>query len=89
MAKNVVLLASKVTYHFVQQVIGFVVCCDTVKHQKHCRQRQQGHHGDFMWNEGHFLLLREKFTKIRQIEIEQKVIILDSNMEWQANRIST
>ena len=42
------------THHFVRRLIGFVVCCDTVNQQKQRRQRQQGHHGDFMPNEGHF-----------------------------------
>ena len=51
------------THHFVRRLIGFVVCCDTVKQQKHHRQRQQGHHRDFMCNEGHFLVLRELAEK--------------------------
>ena len=37
------------THHFVRRrLIGFVVCCDTVNQQNHGRQREQGHHGDFM-----------------------------------------
>ena len=48
MAKNIVLLASKITYHLARRLICFVVCCDTALQQKHRRQRQQGHHRDFM-----------------------------------------
>ena len=38
------------THHFVRRLIGFVVCCNAVNQQKHRRQRQQRHHGDFMRN---------------------------------------
>ena len=51
------------TRRFLRRLIGFVVCCDTVNQQKHRRQRQQGHHGDVMCNEGHFLVLHELAEK--------------------------
>ena len=51
------------THHFVRRLIGFVICCDTVNQQKHRRERQQGHHGDFMRNKGHFLVLHELAEK--------------------------
>ena len=50
---------SKITDHFVGRLIGFVICCGTVDQQKHRRQGQQGHHRDFVRNEGHFLILHE------------------------------
>jgi len=45
---NIVSLSSKITYHFVRRLIGFVIGCGTVKQQKHRKQRQQGHHRDFV-----------------------------------------
>ena len=51
------------THHFVRRLIGFVVCCNAVNQQKQRRQRQQRHHGDFMRNQGHFLVLHELAEK--------------------------
>ena len=47
------------TNHFVRRLTGFVVCYDTANQQNQRRQRQQGHHGDFMGNEGHLLILHK------------------------------
>ena len=55
----------KIRYRLVRRLIGFVICCDTVTQQKHRRQRQQGHHGNHVRNERHFLILWKKFIKIR------------------------
>ena len=52
-------ISSKITYHLVRRLIGFVICCGTGNQQKHRKQGQQGHHRDFMRNEGHFLILHE------------------------------